>query len=775
MSNMTKHNNFKNDSPSIMEPLESPSLTLESDLNDAIQTDILGDALSSIRLNSNPMRPMYITNDTTNLYTKNDPLSNVPPNTPLPMTAVFDNDYQRKPTKTLLLHHTADELNSINMHYEKSFLLMDGKERLCVPTAELFCKQLGCKPDSKIKVVSIFGNTGDGKSHTMNHLFFDGATEEVFRTSESQDSCTLGVWAAYQPTTGVLCLDTEGLLGITENESRRMRMLLKLLAISDIVIYRTRSERLHSDMFTFLGTASQAFCKFFSAALQSFELPGSPQALGPAVIIFHETRNTKVIEASGDKSAEDILRERFAAKNSNIDAFSSIRYVGVQTSVPPTNYTFLTIALNAELNNTTVRSRRQPEVVFKALDALNMKFNGKISETSINPFPEQYFTCGVHCESCKERCERSMGHVIEGEEHRNKNRCRYQHQFENKVYLCRMCLTNGREVIVKITAQSTNDSKSWLGLAKFAWSGSVIECPNCGEIFRARQYWYGNSNPEDKAVRSEIVHVWKSGKVSGELPAHSAQMALDGVNYLTETVGKIGAQPLKAVTSWVADKAAPSYWRPNFDIIVCNSCKINFEHNDLRKHHCRACGEGYCNQCSTSEMPVPARGWPYPVRVCDSCKEILAKKHDACPDQIQRIINSPAGSVSNGLDEQDVRVRRYGEVVVNTLSTVRTVFDYPKDFIKESARPSYWVPDTEAPDCSVCKSTFGTAEELSAKLEQSRSSPLRILCDRLRHHCRSCGQAVCENCSKGRRPVPDRGWMSDVRVCDPCNKPDALC
>lgn len=30
-------------------------------------------------------------------------------------------------------------------------------------------------------------------------------------------------------------------------------------------------------------------------------------------------------------------------------------------------------------------------------------------------------------------------------------------------------------------------------------------------------------------------------------------------------------------------------------------------------------------------MPVPARGWPYPVRVCDSCKDILLKKHDACP------------------------------------------------------------------------------------------------------------------------------------------------
>lgn len=66
--------------------------------------------------------------------------------------------------------------------------------------------------------------------------------------------------------------------------------------------------------------------------------------------------------------------------------------------------------------------------------------------------------------------------------------------------------------------------------------------------------------------------------MSGDGPAHSAQMALDGVNYLTETVGKISAQPLKAVTSWVADKAAPSYWRPNFDIIVSKICSsVSFE------------------------------------------------------------------------------------------------------------------------------------------------------------------------------------------------------
>lgn len=68
---------------------------------------------------------------------------------------------------------------------------------------------------------------------------------------------------------------------------------------------------------------------------------------------------------------------------------------------------------------------------------------------------------------------------------------RNQNQFENKVYLCKLCYLNGLEVVVKITTQAQNKA-SWTGLARFVWSGSVIGCPNCGEIHRSRQYWYGN-------------------------------------------------------------------------------------------------------------------------------------------------------------------------------------------------------------------------------------------------------------------------------------------
>lgn len=36
----------------------------------------------------------------------------------------------------------------------------------------------------------------------------------------------------------------------------------------------------------------------------------------------------------------------------------------------------------------------------------------------------------------------------------------------------------------------------------------VIECPTCGVIYRSRQYWYGNQDPVDTVVRTEIQHVW---------------------------------------------------------------------------------------------------------------------------------------------------------------------------------------------------------------------------------------------------------------------------
>jgi len=83
------------------------------------------------------------------------------------------------------------------------------------------------------------------------------------------------------------------------NQGQRTRLLLKVLAICDVVIYRTHGDRLHDDLFKFLGDASDAYLKHFTRELKAttsrcgLDVPLS--TLGPAVIIFHETVHTKLL------------------------------------------------------------------------------------------------------------------------------------------------------------------------------------------------------------------------------------------------------------------------------------------------------------------------------------------------------------------------------------------------------------------------------------------------------------------------------------------------
>ena len=95
----------------------------------------------------------------------------------------------------------------------KSGLLLDSHENLFSGRDADFLEFLGCTEQTRCKVVSIFGGTGDGKSHCLNQAFFKG--EHIFRTSTGQTSCTMGVWIAYCSEIDALVLDTEGLLGQT--------------------------------------------------------------------------------------------------------------------------------------------------------------------------------------------------------------------------------------------------------------------------------------------------------------------------------------------------------------------------------------------------------------------------------------------------------------------------------------------------------------------------------------------------------------------------------
>ncbi|CAN7999614.1 unnamed protein product, partial [Ixodes hexagonus] len=432
----------------------------------------------------------------------------------------------------------------------------------------------------------------------------------------------------------------------------------------------------------------------------------------------------------------DELRRRFDCAGQSIDAFSALDYVGIQTTQLPTCFDGLRAVVDKIVDNSTVRSARPVEVIFQALRLLNEKFSGDIGRTVPSSFPDQFFTCQCTCIACGARCNLSMNH--QGS-HRCDTKCQYQHEHDNRVFVCKSCHEkSGKEIVLTPQTGAKNDTP-WMGWAKYAWSGYVLECPSCGVIFQSRQYWYGNKNPEETVARTEITHLWPGEKSPSAEPSNTAQRVIDGLQVITETVSSISAGPTRTLSDWVTDQIAPLYWVPNYKIQNCHDCGKGFSPNDW-KHHCRACGQGFCDDCSSQKRPVPERGWPEPVRVCKAC-------YAPSEDRTQTVTN-PAG-------ESEVTARKVGEVIRNVFGVAASAIEFPLGengawLIKDTARPAYWTPDHELSSCAVCESPFGPRKSI--------------------HHCRGCGLGVCNDCSMARRPVASRGWESPVRVCDKCDK-----
>ncbi|VVC43417.1 Hypothetical protein CINCED_3A019870 [Cinara cedri] len=56
------------------------------------------------------------------------------------------------------------------------------------------------------------------------------------------------------------------------------------------------------------------------------------------------------------------------------------------------------------------------------------------------------------------------------------------------------------------------------------------------------------------------------------------------------------------------------------DSDCCHRCRVKFGMVQ-RKHHCRACGQVFCAQCSSRSCTLPKFGIEKPVRVCEACFE----------------------------------------------------------------------------------------------------------------------------------------------------------
>ncbi|CAD2100592.1 FYVE and coiled-coil domain-containing protein, putative [Plasmodium vinckei brucechwatti] len=66
----------------------------------------------------------------------------------------------------------------------------------------------------------------------------------------------------------------------------------------------------------------------------------------------------------------------------------------------------------------------------------------------------------------------------------------------------------------------------------------------------------------------------------------------------------------------VTDKRG--HWVPDEEVTNCYSCNVTFNVR-VRKHHCRACGNVFCSNCSDNKIKISEYSYSEKVRVCDKC------------------------------------------------------------------------------------------------------------------------------------------------------------
>jgi len=192
--------------------------------------------------------------------------------------------------------------------------------------------------------------------------------------------------------------------------------------------------------------------------------------------------------------------------------------------------------------------------------------------------------------------------------------------------------------------------------------------------------------------------------------------------------------PEKQIYDWCGHLSVPIL----VDVNAYNNCKgCNAKMEGFitkgNKHHCRLCGELYCNAC-TAKYHLPylflIKGKEGPARVCMNCVQGCLDRKAEAESNVKRpqsLLNTPSFSSTHNLSA--------------SLASMNKV---------EIGPPDRWEEESEFVRCPKCATTKGKT-----------------------HNCRVCGRLFCEKDTRKMDGIPQcferkAGKTGPKRVCDEC-------
>ncbi|KAL8476532.1 hypothetical protein ACS0TY_029000 [Phlomoides rotata] len=144
------------------------------------------------------------------------------------------------------------------------------------------------------------------------------------------------------------------------------------------------------------------------------------------------------------------------------------------------------------------------------------------------------------------------------------------------------------------------------------------------------------------------------------------------------------------------------HWVPDDAVTKCTACRTDFSAFN-RKHHCRNCGDIFCDKCTQGRIALTEDEHAQPVRVCDQCMAEVT----------QRLSNKTAPGRAAGLQSHEDLARKLQEEMDKKRKTgVKPVAS--STGMREVACPTCTVhlqvqvpaSGSETIECSVCQHAF---------------------------------------------------------------------
>ncbi|XP_007017867.2 PREDICTED: protein FREE1 [Theobroma cacao] len=147
------------------------------------------------------------------------------------------------------------------------------------------------------------------------------------------------------------------------------------------------------------------------------------------------------------------------------------------------------------------------------------------------------------------------------------------------------------------------------------------------------------------------------------------------------------------------------HWVPDEAVSKCTACGTDFG-AFVRKHHCRNCGDIFCDKCTPGRIALTADENAQPVRVCDRCMAEVTQR--LC--NAKEAASKPAGIQSH----EDLARKLQEEMEKNRRSASGSKSDGSGRRMKEVACPTCTVhlqvqvpsSGSETIECGVCQHPF---------------------------------------------------------------------